>query len=196
MKRKITIITILAITALISIFSLSYYFSKTNLFKEKSKDVDKSTFSSGLELSEDTSIVTKSKDDKTGEYINYKAMKYKDFIKQFNYTGKADRESLEKFMTEKNYKLESKSDKELIFIKSSEKALLKNKFYLGVTEEGYICIYKCNDEGKLFIEDKKQDISKRRIDDLQDYEKNKVKNHEFMFNTKEEALDALSEYDS
>lgn len=101
MKRKITIITILAITALISIFSLSYYFSKTNLFKEKSKDVDKSTFSSGLELSEDTSIVTKSKDDKTGEYTNYKAMKYKDFIKQFNYTGKADRESLEKFMTEK-----------------------------------------------------------------------------------------------
>lgn|GEM_PF-4620040 len=196
MKRKITIITILAITALISIFSLSYYFSKTNLFKEKSKDVDKSTFSSGLELSEDTSIVTKSKDDKTGEYTNYKAMKYKDFIKQFNYTGKADRESLEKFMTEKNYKLESKSDKELIFIKYSEKALLKNKFYLGVTEEGYICIYKCNDEGKLFIEDKKQDISKRRIDDLQDYEKNKVKNHEFMFNTKEEALDALSEYDS
>lgn len=196
MKRKIAIITYIAIIILISVFSFSYYFYKNSLFKEKNKDLDKSTFSSTLEIGEEVNIITKSKDEKTGELTNYKAMKFKDFKKLFDYNGKSDSESLEKFMSEKNYKLESKSDKELIFILSSEKKLIKNKFYLGVTEEGYVCIYKCNDEGKLVIENVKEDVSKRKIDDLQDYEKNKVINHEFMFNTKEEALDALSEYDS
>lgn len=196
MKRKIAIITYIAIILLISVFSLSYYFSKNNLLKEKNKDFDKSTFSSTLEIGEDVNIITKSKDDKTGEFTNYKSMKFKDFKKLFDYKGKSDSESLEKFMTEKNYKLENKSDKELVFIMSSEKKLIKNKFYLGVTEEGYVCIYKCNDEGKLLIENAKEDVSKRKIDDLQEYEKNKVINHEFMYNTKEEALDALSEYDS
>lgn len=195
MKKNIVIITISVITAVIVLFSGTYYLSKNKFLKEDEGD-KQSTFSSGADVSEDINIILKSKDEKTGEFTEYKAYNFKDFKKTLNYTGKADKDTVVKFMKDRSYNLESINTKEMVFIKTSPKGLIKDKYYLGITQDGFICIYKCLENGELIIENKNSDISRRRAEVLQDFEKNKIKNHEFMFNTRDEALDALSEYDS
>ncbi|WP_040211478.1 hypothetical protein [Clostridium polynesiense] len=195
MKKNIVIITISVITAVIVLFSGTYYLSKNKFLKEDEGD-KQSTFSSGADVSEDINIILKSKDEKNGEFTEYKAYNFKDFKKTLNYTGKADKDTVVKFMKDRSYNLESINTKEMVFIKTSPKGLIKDKYYLGITQDGFICIYKCLENGELIIENKNSDISRRRAEVLQDFEKNKIKNHEFMFNTRDEALDALSEYDS
>ena len=193
MKKRIIVVGLMVTLFLTSVFFLAY--SLTNNRDSKDKLTKTNTLSTSGNLGEEVSIIIKTKDS-NGDLSDYKKYKLADFKTNFNYMGKNNKEDIQGFMNNLGYSLEGDNKQELSFIKTSLKSFESGKYYLGVTQEGYICIYKADEQGQLFIEDRQEHIGRKTLEDLSKYEQNKIINNEFLFNSSEEALDALSEYDS
>ena len=196
MKKKIIISG--ALCALALIFAISYSVTKGLLDRRNSTAIETSV-NSKEELLPTTKIILKAIEEKTGMLMEYKSLSLKDFEdeehmqKKSIYSSKAN---LVEYLKTTGYKLEEDNGQEIIFTRIKDKGFVEGKYYLGVDEKGYICIYKAINSTKLTIENPKEDISGRKIEELQEFERMKLKSNSFSFSTREEALDALSEYDS
>lgn len=193
MKKRIIIVGLMVMVFLTSVFFLAY--SITNNKDSKDKLTNNNTLSTNDNLGEGVSIIIKTKD-ANGDFSDYKKYKLADFKSNFNYIGKDNKQDLQGFMKKLGYSLESDNKQELSFIKTSITSFESGKYYLGATAEGYICIYKADEQGQLFIEDRQNHIGRKTLEDLSEYEQNMIINNELSYNSNEEALDALSEYDS
>ena len=196
MKKKIIISG--AFCALALIFAISYSVTKGLLDRRNSTAIETSV-NSKEELLPTTKIILKAIEEKTGMLMEYKSLSLKDFEneehmqKKSIYSSKAN---LIEYLKTTGYKLEEDNGQEIIFTRIKDKGFVEGKYYLGVDEKGYICIYKAINSTKLTIENPKEDISGRKIEELQEFERMKLKSNSFSFSTREEALDALSEYDA
>ncbi|WP_426349224.1 hypothetical protein ACPWSR_15995 [Alloiococcus sp. CFN-8] len=196
MKKKIIIAV--AIFALALIFPISYYVTRGLLERQDNKVIETSRMNQE-ELLPTTKIILKAIEDKTGMLMEYKSLSLKDFADEKHsenksiYTTKAN---LVEYLKTTGYKLEEDNGQEIVFTKIKDKGYEEGKYYLGVNEEGYICIYRAINTSNLTIEKPEEDISGRKIEELQEYERTKLITNSFSFSTREEALDALSEYDS
>ena len=70
--------------------------------------------------------------------------------------------------------------------------LEKNKYYIG-EKDGYIAIFKTGEDGRAFIE-KPEDVSTKKIEDLPEVDRNKIKNFEKKYDTREECEENITNY--
>lgn len=112
-----------------------------------------------------------------------------------NLEGNLTLDSLSKELSKVGYKLSDWNKSKLIYVESEEvnsTALEPNKYYLGA-EEGYISIFKTDENGKVIEEEKKVYTEYKPLSDLPEIDQEAIKNNEFFFDTKDEALIKLSE---
>lgn len=196
MKRPKIIIGAIVMVALI--FTISYSIARLILNKQNSPVIETSANNKG-ELLPSTKIILKAIEEGTGMLMEYKSLSLKDFEDEQDSQNRAvytSKNTLVEYLKTTGYILEEDNGLEIIFTRTKDKGFVEGKYYLGVDEEGYICIYKAINSTKLTIENPDEDISGRKIEELQEFERMKLKTNSFSFSNREEALDALSEYDS
>jgi hypothetical protein len=136
-------------------------------------------------LPEDTKIVLKLQNKNKEVFSKEVTLKeVKNFI-----SGDLTLDKVKQYYSTKDYKLLQEGEKEIIFTKNSN--FTPQKYYLGVTDQDFVAIFKCDNEGVLYIEDPNNDISDRVLETLPPQDIEPLKNFEFEYNTKEEALDDL-----
>ena len=161
------------------------------IFDRKSSKIeinaDKVTSAKIIEkiLSEDTRIILRlMKDNKELISKDVIIKEVKNFI-----AGDISLRKLIEYYERKNYKLFQDSGSEIIFIKETE--FIPQKYYLGSTDSEFIAIFKCDNEGNLYIEDPDNDISNRTLEMLPQQYQKYLQKFELQFETKEEAIEEL-----
>lgn len=98
------------------------------------------------------------------------------------------------YLTE-GYEITALNDNSIEFLKINETVTLEpNKYYIG-EKDGYLAIYKTNQNGKAFIEDE-QDIFSMPLKSIHPSAQEEIKGFKHVYNTKEEARIGISEYAS
>ena len=97
-------------------------------------------------------------------------------------------------LKDKGYALDVEANGELVFKRDPSKALESNKYYIG-EKDGFLAIYKTDDKGTPLIESDEDVFTENKmVDSLGKVERNKIKNFEFKYSSKEEAEENLSEF--
>lgn len=185
-KRMFAVMTVL----LVIIFSLTYYFcdkyiTKPIIDKENATVVNDD---SGDNLSDETKVCLYSGDVKEEE------LSLGDLEKQLNIGDDLNQAELSNALKDKGYVLVLTSEKELTFKRDPSQTVKPNKYYIG-EKDGYLAIYKTDENGTLLIENS-EDIYKnsKTIDSLTPADITKIKNFKYEYDTKEEAEENLSEF--
>lgn len=141
-----------------------------------------SSFSQGDSVSPNAKIVLKIEYKKSGDIVDTEAIP-SEFI------GK-NKEAIEKL----GYTVEDISKDEVV-VKKVVDSYAPNKYILGVKGQN-IAIYKTDDKGNMYIEDEEKDVTDIEVPTQGDYELLLKGSKDFEFDTKEEVVEKLGEYDS
>lgn len=185
-KRMFVVMTVL----LAIIFSLTYYFcdkyiTKPIVEKENATVVNND---SSNDLSDETKVCLYSGDVKEDE------LSLGDLKKQLNIGDDLTETELSKALKVKGYVLVLTSEKELTFKRDPSQTVKPNKYYIG-EKDGYLAIYKTDENGTLLIENSDDVYNDRKtIDSLTPADITKIKNFKYEYDTKEEAEENLSEF--
>ena len=185
-KRMFVVMTVL----LAIIFSLTYYFcdkyiTKPIVEKENATVVNND---SSNDLSDETKVCLYSGDVKEDE------LSLGDLKKQLNRGDDLTETELSKALKDKGYVLVLTSEKELTFKRDPSQTVKPNKYYIG-EKDGYLAIYKTDENGTLLIENSDDVYNDRKtIDSLTPADITKIKNFKYEYDTKEEAEENLSEF--
>lgn len=185
-KRMFVVMTVL----LAIIFSLTYYFcdkyiTKPIVEKEHATVVNND---SSNDLSDETKVCLYSGDVKEDE------LSLGDLKKQLNIGDDLTETELSKALKDKGYVLVLTSEKELTFKRDPSQTVKPNKYYIG-EKDGYLAIYKTDENGTLLIENSDDVYNDRKtIDSLTPADITKIKNFKYEYDTKEEAEENLSEF--
>ncbi|WP_322016398.1 hypothetical protein [Clostridium butyricum] len=185
-KRMFVVMTVL----LAIIFSLTYYFcdkyiTKPIVEKENATVVNND---SSNDLSDETKVCLYSGDVKEDE------LSLGDLKKQLNIGDDLTETELSKALKDKGYVLVLTSEKELTFKRDPSQTVKPNKYYIG-EKDGYLAIYKTDENGTLLIENSDDVYNDRKtIDSLTPANITKIKNFKYEYDTKEEAEENLSEF--
>ena len=111
-----------------------------------------------------------------------------------NIDGELTEAKLSEVLKNEGYTLDVAASGEVVFRRDPSKALDPNKYYIG-EKDGFLAIYKTDDNGTPLIESDEDVFSDNKtVDSLGNVEKNKIKNFEFKYDSKEEAEENLSEF--
>lgn len=189
-KRKIFIIMTLVLAI---IFSLTYYLcdkyiTKPIIDKENATVVKNSNLNTDEDLSDETKVCLYSGDIKEDE------LSLGDLKKELNISEELSIAELSKSLKDKGYVLVLTSDKELTYKRDPSQTVKPDKYYIG-EKDGYLAIYKTDDNGILQIE-KDEDVYRdsKKIDRLTPADISKIKNFEFEYDNKDDAEEKLSEF--
>lgn len=168
--------------------ALKIYGSKTTAYKSNSEKVDKLTSAGTIEriLSDNTNIILKLQ--REGKDISVKNTSLTEIKMEID--GDCTLTKLKNYYLAKDYSFISEGSEGITFSKESK--FNPQKYYLGITDEGFVAIFKCNSDGVLFVEDKFNDISNRDSESLSEKDREYLKKFEYEFSTKEEAQDELA----
>lgn len=188
-KRKIFIIMTLLLAI---IFSLTYYLcdryiTKPIIDKENATVVNNDN-SNTDDLSDETRVCLYSGDIKEDE------LSLGDLKKELNISEDLSVADLSQSLKDKGYVLVLTSDKELTYKRDPSQTVKPDKYYIG-EKDGYLAVYKTDDNGILQIE-KDEDIYRdsKKIDSLTPADISKIKNFEFEYDNKDDAEEKLSEF--
>ncbi|WP_294403323.1 hypothetical protein [uncultured Clostridium sp.] len=188
-KRKIFIIMTLLLAI---IFSLTYYLcdryiTKPIIDKENATVVNNGN-SNTDDLSDETKVCLYSGDIKEDE------ISLGDLKKELNIIEDLSVADLSQSLKDKGYVLVLTSDKELTYKRDPSQTVKPDKYYIG-EKDGYLAVYKTDDNGILQIE-KDEDIYRdsKKIDSLTPADISKIKNFEFEYDNKDDAEEKLSEF--
>ncbi|GAA0077832.1 hypothetical protein UT300005_22100 [Clostridium sp. CTA-5] len=186
-KRKIMIFCILMLAL---IFSMTYYL------------VDRSTNYRGLAQTSqgkvNTDIATNKLDDniKVSLFAGDKKesdMTISEIKKQLNINGDLTQEQLIEILKNTGYNLDVMSNGEFMFKRKVSNSLEPNKYYIG-DKDGYLAIYETNKDGVASIKNNEDVfLDNKPIESLRDSDKNKIKNFELKYDSKDEAEESISE---
>ncbi|MDO5518572.1 MAG: hypothetical protein Q4F66_13535 [Clostridium sp.] len=187
-KRKL-FISITMVLALI--FSLTYCLADIYLMNKKNAEKENTavaTQNTEKNLEDETKICLIS-GDKTQDELSLK-----DFKSKYNLDSNMTLNNLCSELKEQGYELDGAEDSKLIFKKEASSSLKPNKYYIG-EKDGYLAIYKTDENANAFIE-KDQDVYRdnKKVDDLTEDDKTKIKNFEFEYDNKDDAEEDLSEF--
>ncbi len=186
-KRKL-LISMTIILALI--FSITYYLSDKYISNKNAKN--NATVASGTNNNNSLS-------DSTKVYLFAGEKKEKestiaDLKKELNIDGNLTQTELSKVLKDKGYALEVESNGEMTFKRDISKSVKPNKYYIG-EKDGFLAIYKTDNDGTLLIENSEDVYSdNKKVSSLRELDKNKINNFEFEFDSKEDAEESLSEF--
>ena len=183
----VALVTLLAITFCASYFITNYLINKNN--KQNVEVQNENVFSNNEYLNDSIFITLKTNDnvDMVDNLLNIK--------KKLNLKEKLTEEELSLELSKDGYKLSEKNEEKLTYTR--DKAITSdvfeaNKYYLG-EENGYISIFKTDESGNVIESEKKVYSDSKPIVNLPETDQTYIKNHKFSFDSKEEALQKLSE---
>ena len=187
-KRRIFVIMTIILAI---IFSLTYYLCDKYITKpitEKENATVVNNNDSNRDLPDETKVCPYSGDIKEDE------LSLGELKKQLNISDDLNESELSKELRDKGYVLVLTSDKELTFKRDPSQTVKPNKYYIG-EKDGYLAIYKTDENGTLLIE-KDEDVYRdsKKIDSLTPADITKIKNFEFEYDIKEDAEENLSEF--
>ncbi|HEX9024865.1 MAG TPA: hypothetical protein VF839_00200 [Clostridium sp.] len=187
-NKKKLFVSMTIILALI--FSITYYLSDKYITNKNAKN--KAAIASEVKKSSGIS-------DSTKIYLFAGENKEKestiaDLKKELNIDGNLTQAELSKALQDKGYVLEIESNGEMKYKKDISKFIKPNKYYIG-EKDGFLTIYKTDNDGTLLIENSEDVYSNnKKVENLRESDKNKIKNFEFEYNSKEDAEENLSEF--
>jgi hypothetical protein len=178
--------------ALAIIFSITYNLSDKYITNKNAENNTATTSgtnnNNGNELSDNTKIYLYAGDKKEKEST------LADLKKELNIDGNLSQAELSKALKEKGYALEIESNGEMTYKRDVAKSVKPNKYYIG-EKEGFLAIYKTDSNGTLSIENSDDVYSdNKKVDNLRDIDKNKIRNFELEYDSKEDAEESLSEF--
>ena len=190
-KQKSAIIVALVnlptITLCASYLITNYLININN--KQNVEAQNENVFSSNEYLNDSIFITLKTNDnvDMVDNLLNIK--------KKLNLKEKLTEEELSLELSKDGYKLSEKNEEKLTYTR--DKAIRSdvfeaNKYYLG-EENGYISIFKTDESGNIIESEKKVYSDSKPIVNLPETDQTYIKDHKFSFDSKEEALQKLSE---
>lgn len=111
-----------------------------------------------------------------------------DLKKDLNLDDDLSEQKLGEALETLGYSLESETGSEYVYKRDVKDSAEANKYYIK-EYDGYLAIFKCDEEGNLFIEDKDKDVYRNSIKfkDLPEGDKEMINNMQLVYNTKEEA---------
>jgi hypothetical protein len=175
---------------LVIIFFITYYLSDKYIANKNIKNnaVEASEVNKNNELSDNTKIYLFSGNSKEKEST------IADLKKELNIDGDLTKGELSKALSEKGYVLELNSNGEMTYKRDTTKAVKPNKYYIG-EKDGFLAIYKSDKDGILLIENSEDVYSNnKKVESLRESDKEKIKNFEFQYNSKDEAEEGISEF--
>ena len=116
-------------------------------------------------------------------------------ITKYNLKEKLTEEELSNELSKNGYNLSEKNEQKLTFTREKEvnsTNLSPNKYYLG-EENGYISVFKTDSKGEIIEPEKKVYSDSKPISNLPETDQNYIKENKFSFDSKDEALQKLSE---
>ena len=187
-SKKKLFISMIIVLALI--FSITYYLSDKYI---TNKNVENNT-TTAVEINENDEL-----NDNTKIYLYAGEKKEKEATlaelkKELNINGNLTQSELSKALKDKGYVLEIESNGEMTYKRDISKSVKPNKYYIG-EKDGFLAIFKTDSDGTLSIESSEDVYSNsKKVDNLRGIDKNKIKNFELEYDSKEDAEESLSEY--
>jgi len=172
------------------IFSITYYLSDKYITDKnaKNKSAIASEINKSSGISDSTKIYLFAGENKAKEST------IADLKKELNIDGNLTQAELSKALQDKGYVLEIEFNGEMKYKKDISKFIKPNKYYIG-EKDGFLTIYKTDNDGTLLIENSEDVYSNnKKVENLRESDKNKIKNFEFEYNSKEDAEENLSEF--
>jgi hypothetical protein len=188
MNKKKLFISMTITLALI--FSITYYLSDKYITNKnaKSNAIEASEKSKANELNDNKKIYLMAGEKKEKE------LTIADLKKELNIDGNLTQSELSKALKDKGYVLEIESNGLMTYKKNDSKSVKPNKYYIG-EKNGFLAIFKTDKDGILLIENSKDVYSEsKKVENLREIDKNKIKNFELEYDSKEDAEENLSEF--
>lgn len=186
-KRKLFIFITISLAL---IFTLTYCIADIYMMKKKAEKENTAVATQNTEknIADDMKICLMSGDNTDEE------LSLKDLREKYNLDSALTINKICSALKEIGYELEDAGESELTFKREASKSVNPNKYYIG-EKEGYLAIYKSDDNGNLFIE-KDSDVYKdhKKVEMLPEDDKTKISNFDLEYDTKEDAEEDLSEF--
>lgn len=192
-KKQKSAIVVSIITLLVISFCASYfitnYLTNPDRKNEANNTENENVFSNNKYLDDTIFITLKTNEDidVVDTLLNVK--------EKFNLKENLTEEDLSKELSKDGYKLYEKNEQKLTYSRDEEINSDKfeaNKYYLG-EENGYISIFKTDANGNIIEAEKKVYTNSKPITNLPETDQNYIKEYKFSFDSKEDALQKLSE---
>ena len=186
-KRKLFIFITISLAL---IFTLTYCIADIYMMKKKAEKENTAVATQNTEknIADDMKICLMSGDNIDEE------LSLKDLREKYNLDSALTINKICSALKEIGYELEDAGESELTFKREASKSVNPNKYYIG-EKEGYLAIYKSDDNGNLFIE-KDSDVYRdhKKVEMLPEDDKIKISSFELEYDTKEDAEEDLSEF--
>ena len=186
-KRKLFIFITISLAL---IFTLTYCIADIYMMKKKAEKENTAVATQNTEknIADDMKICLMSGDNTDEE------LSLKDLREKYNLDSALTINKICSALKEIGYELEDAGESELTFKREASKSVNHNKYYIG-EKEGYLAIYKSDDNGNLFIE-KDSDVYRdhKKVEMLPEDDKIKISSFELEYDTKEDAEEDLSEF--
>ncbi|MDV4150476.1 hypothetical protein R0131_06480 [Clostridium sp. AL.422] len=182
----VSIVTLLAISFCASYF-ITNYLTNPN---RKNEDINTQNVIVDNNYLNDNIFVTLKTNDTVDMVDNLLNVK-----KKLNLKDKLTEEELSEELSKEGYVLSEKNEQKLTYTRDEEVSNDKfqaNKYYLG-EEDGYISIFKTDENGNIIESEKKVYTDSKPIANLPETDQNYIKEHKFFFDAKDDALQKLSE---
>lgn len=186
-KLKPIIAIGIAIIVPVMIYLGTYYYKILEI--EDTNQVDVSTVVTDT-LTDDI-IISFTKKNLNEEFEVYHKLTIGEMKKNLN-VDSIKESDLTNILEDKGFKKISFDNKNISFEKIQEAGLKSNKYYIG-DKDGYIAIFKTDQNGIAFIE-KQSDITTAQTENYPKPDVDKIKGFERVFETREECEDALADY--
>lgn len=182
---KTLVLILLGIFIFVGSYMLTYFYNNNKIQQTNSKVIEKKENPIGENLN--VVFTRRTLDDHV--VVDYRTT-FLEMAKNENLEGKTIEEFISSVEKE-GYELVSSNEEEIVFL-TDMGILEKNKYYIG-EKDGYIAIFKTGEDGRAFIE-KPEDVSTKKIEDLPEVDRNKIKNFEKKYDTREECEENITNY--
>ncbi|NME82497.1 hypothetical protein [Clostridium sp. SM-530-WT-3G] len=187
-KRKLFIITTISLAL---IFTLTYFIADRYMMNKKNEKLENTTIAAQNteKVIDDNMKICLISDDNSNEELSLKELKEK-----FNLASDLTINKLCSELKKIGYTLDRAEESDLKFKKDDSQTVEPDKYYIG-EKEGYLAIYKSDENGKLFIENDSDVYRENKsVQMLPENDVYKINNFELKYDNKEDAEEDLSEF--
>lgn len=193
MPKRDKLKPIIAIVSSVVVFATVYigsYYYKINTI-ENAKDKTTDVMMKDTKEFNDAAIIYFTRKNINNQDEVYYKVTVGEFKKKLN-VKELSKEELIKVLEKEGYKKTEAKDGNLAFTKENGTGLEPNKYYIG-DKDGYIAIFKTDENGNAFIE-KQSDISNRRTKYFPAPDIELIEGFELKFNTRQECEEIIINY--
>lgn len=183
-KNKILIILILILIC-VSVFLVTYFITyKLNAKNRNANFVNRNKYETAMKNEIRELVIVNQ--NSFGEFSEKNRIKLE--IADIN-------KFFEEMYLNSSYEILDFNDKSIILRELSIKVFEPNMYYIG-EKDGYVTVFKSNEEGKLFVENESIDISNKKVDFLPLADREMVRNYELKSDNREGVQYILSELET